>query len=244
MDIFDSPDIKLLVFDVFGTVVDWRGSVIAEGEAVWKDRGLDIDWEKFVDQWRAGYQPAMDPIRNGKAEWNIIDVLHRQILDDLLIEFDVQHLTEEQKIDLNYIWHRLNPWDDAVDGLRKLRQQFTTTTLSNGNMSLLVNLSKHAGLRWDCILSAELARHYKPDLETYQMACDLMGVAPHNAMMVASHRLDLLASQQIGMRTAFVHRPLEFGIDGLREEPDESFDLIVSDFLDLHRQLTSDISLM
>lgn len=232
-----TQDIDLLVFDVFGTVVDWRGSIIAEGESVWKPLGLDIDWGQFVDQWRAGYQPAMDRIRKGDAEWASIDTLHRQILDDLLIQFDVQHLTEEQKNELNHVWHRLKPWGDAVEGLQVLRQHFTTTTLSNGNMSLLVNLSKNGNLHWDCILSAELAGHYKPDLETYQMACNLMGVVPERAMMVASHRGDLLASQKIGMKTAFVQRPLEYGPDGTPEEPDASFDLVVSDFLDLHRQL-------
>lgn len=230
-------NIKLLVFDVFGTVVDWRGSIINEGETVWKPRGLDINWATFADQWRAGYQPAMDRIRNGEAEWTTIDTIHRTILDELLLEFDIQHLTEAEKEALNRIWHRLKPWDDAVDGIQTLRQKFITTTLSNGNMSLLVELSKNAGLQWDCILSSELARRYKPDLETYQMACDLMDVPPEQAMMVASHRADLLASQQIGMRTAFVQRPLEYGPNGIREEPDESFDLIVVDFQDLIQQL-------
>jgi len=232
-----SLEIDVLVFDVFGTVVDWRGSIIAEGQAVCKQRGLDIDWGKFADQWRAGYQPAMDEIRNGTAEWEIIDVLHRQILNELLTAFEIHHLSEADKADLNRIWHRLQPWDDAVAGLHKLREHFTTTTLSNGNMSLLVALSKQADLHWDCILSAELARHYKPDLETYQMACDLMGVLPQNAMMVASHRGDLLACQQIGMKTAFVERPLEYGVDGVPEEPHDSFDLIVTDFHDLIHQL-------
>lgn len=230
-------DIELLVFDVFGTVVDWRGSVIAVGETIWKPRGLNIDWGRFVDRWRAGYQPAMDRIREGEADWANIDTLHRQILDELLIEFDIQGLTEAEKDELNNVWHRLSPWEDAVDGIKKLRQDVITTTLSNGNMSLLVDLSKNAGLQWDCILSAELVKHYKPDLETYQMACDLMGVVAERAMMVASHRGDLLASQQIGMRTAFVQRPLEYGPNGIQEKPGESFDLIVSDFHDLHRQL-------
>ncbi|MEM9955613.1 MAG: haloacid dehalogenase type II [Chloroflexota bacterium] len=234
-----NKEIKLLVFDVFGTVVDWRGSVIAEGKSKWKSRGVDIDWGQFVDQWRAGYQPAMDRIRKGEVEWENIDHLHRQILDKLLTQFDVHYLTEEQKIDLNRIWHRLKPWDDAATGLQKLRQHYTITTLSNGNMSLLVNLSKYGNLHWDCILSAELAKHYKPDLETYQIACDLMDVVPEQAMMIASHRGDLLASQQIGMHTAFVQRPLEYGLGNAGEEADASFDLIVTDFHDLAEQLTT-----
>jgi len=231
--------VDLLVFDVFGTVVDWRGSVIAEGKSVWMSRGLDIDWGLFVDQWRSGYQPAMDRIRNREEEWAIIDTLHRKILDNLLSQFDIQLLTEEEKDELNRVWHRLKPWSDVVEGLALLRTQFMITTLSNGNMSLLANLSKNANLHWDCILSAEIIRHYKPDLETYQMACDLMGIMPENAMMVASHRGDLLAAQKIGMQTAFVQRSLEYGANGIQEEPDPSFDLIVTDFFDLYRQLTS-----
>ncbi len=232
-------DVDLLVFDVFGTVVDWRGSIVEEGKNVWKSQGLDLDWGDFVDAWRAGYQPAMDRIRNGEVMWATIDELHGQILNDLLAKFEITHLSEAQIDHLNHIWHRLNPWSDAVEGLEKLRQKHIITTLSNGNMSLLVDLSKHGNLRWDCILSAELARHYKPDLETYQMACDLMNTPPERAMMVASHRGDLLAAQQIGMKTAFVKRPLEYGADGTPDQPDPSFDLIVNDFIDLARQLDS-----
>lgn len=230
-------DVDILVFDVFGTVVDWRGSIIEEGEAIWQARGLTLDWGAFADSWRAGYQPAMDRIRRGEAPWTIIDTLHRQILDALLEQFGIHHLSEPQKDDLNRIWHRLTPWPDAVDGLKQLRQHFTITTLSNGNMSLLVDLSKHGGLGWDCVLSAELAHRYKPDPETYQMVCDLLDVPPERALMVASHRGDLIASRAIGMKTAFVRRSLEYGPDGTPETPDDAVDLIVGDFLDLADKL-------
>ncbi|MEQ8671748.1 MAG: haloacid dehalogenase type II [Aggregatilineales bacterium] len=230
-------DVDVLVFDVFGTVVDWRGSIIMEGETRWKTQGLDVEWGAFADEWRAGYQPAMDKIRSGEAKWASIDALHRQILDGLLDKYQITHLTESQTHELNHIWHRLQPWADSVAGIQRLREDHTVTTLSNGNMSLLVALSKQAGLQWDCILSAELAHHYKPDLETYRMACALLDVSPERALMVASHRGDLLASRQIGMKTAFVRRPLEYGANGIPDDPDPQFDLVVDDFLDLHRQL-------
>jgi len=230
-------DVDVLVFDVFGTVVDWRGSIIAEGEAVWKQRGLDLDWGAFADAWRAGYQPAMDRIRCGEAPWATIDTLHRRILDDLLTQFDITGLDDAAKDDLNHIWHRLKPWPDAVAGINKLREHFTVTTLSNGNMGLLVDLSKRGGLQWDCILSSELAGHYKPDPQTYQMVCDLLAVPPERTLMVASHRGDLIASRRIGMRTAFVRRPLEYGPDGTPEQPDDGVDFIVNDFIDLAAQL-------
>ena len=230
-------DVDVLVFDVFGTVVDWRGSIIAEGQHVWQPRGVNVDWGAFADAWRAGYQPAMDRIRRGEAPWATIDTLHRRILDDLLVQFGVTGLDDAQKDELNRIWHRLQPWDDAVEGINRLRQHHTVTTLSNGNMSLLVDLSKYGGLQWDCVLSSELARHYKPDPQTYQMACDLLDVPPARALMVASHRGDLIASRQIGMKTAFVRRPLEYGPDSPQETPDDQVDLIVEDFIDLAARL-------
>lgn len=228
-----APDVDVLVFDVFGTVVDWRGSIIAEGEAIWQAEGLRFNWGAFADLWRAGYQPAMDRIRRGEAAWATIDTLHRRILDELLDRFGVDHLTEAQKDDLNRIWHRLNPWPDAVEGLNRLRQRYTITTLSNGNMSLLVELSKRGRLQWDCVLSSELARHYKPDPQTYQMVCELLDVPPERALMVASHQGDLIASRATGMKTAFVRRPLEYGPDGTPETPDEAVDLVVDDFIHL-----------
>ncbi len=234
------PDVDVLVCDVFGTVVDWRGSIIAEGESVWADRGLQIDWNAFAVAWRAGYQPAMDRIRRGNAPWATIDTLHRSILDRLLPKFGIHSLNDAQQDELNRVWHRLSPWPDSVAGIARLRERYTVTTLSNGNMSLLVELSKRSGLQWDCVLSSELAGHYKPDLETYQMACDLLDVPPARALMVAAHAGDLVAARKIGMKTAFIHRPLENAPGTLLEQPDDEVDILADDLLDLAAKLAGE----
>ena len=234
----DTSEIGALVFDVFGTVVDWRGSIIREGEQVWRARGLNIDWAQFADDWRAGYAPAMHRVRQGEIGWANIDTLHRQILDELLIKYDLAHLNEAARDDLNRVWHRLSPWPDAVEGLTRIRRKYIIVTLSNGNVALLVNMAKQAGLPWDCVLSAELARQYKPDPAVYQMAGELLGLPISQVMMVAAHTNDLLAAQKVGMQTAFVRRPLEFGPDALPDlDADPSFTLVADDFNDLADQL-------
>lgn len=224
-----SSTIRALTFDVFGTVVDWRGSIIEEG----KSWGMDLDWAAFADGWRAGYQPAMQQVRSGALGWTRIDDLHRMILDRLLPQFGLSGLNEEQRDRLNRVWHRLRPWPDAVEGLTRLKQSYIIATLSNGNVSLLTNMAKHAGLPWDCILSAELARHYKPDPEAYRTACDLLDLSPEQVLMVAAHTDDLRAAVAVGMRTAYVHRPLEYGPEHARPWPTESFDLMAQDFVEL-----------
>jgi 2-haloacid dehalogenase len=229
-------DIKALAFDVFGTVVDWRGSIIAEGERWGAEKGLQVDWALFADRWREGYRPAMDKVRQGSLPWMNLDRLHRMILDDLLVEFRIDPLTEEEKRDWNTVWHRLKPWPDAVKGIQRLKEKFVTVTLSNGNMSLLVEMAKRAGLPWDAVLSAELFRCYKPDHEVYRGAVELLGCEPGEVLMVAAHPQDLLAAEECGLRTAFVHRageirsPEEFA-------PGQSFDFIAEDFLDLAAKL-------
>jgi 2-haloacid dehalogenase len=170
--------VQALTFDVFGTVVDWRSSIIREGEALSRAKGMAVDWERFADAWRGGYAPAMARVRRGELPWTNIDALHRMILDTLLEEFHLAGLSEPEKEQLNRAWHRLTPWPDAVGGLARLRTCFIVATLSNGNVALLVNMAKHAGLPWDCIFSAELARRYKPDPAVYQMAADLLGLLP------------------------------------------------------------------
>lgn len=230
--------IKALTFDVFGTVVDWRGSIIAAGQQFGATRGIDLDWGKFADAWRGGYQPAMDRVRRGELPWTNLDALHRMILDQVLADFNLTELTDADREHLNRIWHRLQPWPDAVTGLQRLRRQFILATLSNGNVALLVNMAKHANLPWDCILSAELARHYKPDPAVYQTAADLLGLAPQQVMMVAAHQSDLRAAQAVGFKAAFVTRPLEYGPDNLPDLiPDLAFDLVATDFDDLATQL-------
>ena len=173
--------VKALAFDVFGTVVDWRGSIVREGAKWGKAKGLNVDWGKFADRWRAGYAPAMDKVRKGTLPWMKLDALHRLILDELLPEFHIEGLTEAEKDHWNRVWHRLTPWPDAVAGLARLRKKFVLATLSNGNVSLLVEMAKAAGLPWDTVLSAELFHHYKPDREVYLGAADLLGCQPARA---------------------------------------------------------------
>jgi 2-haloacid dehalogenase len=229
--------IRALAFDVFGTVVDWRGSLVREGEALAKKKGLRADWAKFADAWRAGYQPAMDRVRRGELPWTHIDRLHRMILDEVLPRFGVGGLSEEEKQDLNRAWHRLAPWPDALPGLERLRRRHVLATLSNGNVSLLVDMAKSAGLPWDCVLSAELFGHYKPDPEVYQGAARLLDVAPGELMMVAAHPSDLKAAQRCGLKTAYVPRPMEHGPEATLAPHDGSFDITASDFVALAAQL-------
>jgi 2-haloacid dehalogenase len=234
----DPRSLRALAFDVFGTVVDWRSSIIREGQALAAARGLQVDWGAFADAWRAGYAPAMDRTRGSGAAWADIDTLHRQILDGLLLRFGLHTLTEAEVAQLNLVWHRLMPWPDAVGGLNRLRCRLPVCTLSNGNVSLLVDMARNAGLPWDCVLSGELIHKYKPDPEVYLMAARLLGIAPQQLMLVAAHPSDLRAAQACGLRTAYVHRALEFGPDAPpRPARPEGFDLLASDFLDLARQL-------
>lgn len=206
-----TTNIKALVFDVFGTVVDWRGSIIREGRALGEKKKIDIDWVAFADAWRAGYKPAMQRVRSGDLPWTHIDVLHRMILDDLVEQFKLKKLTEADKVHLNKVWHRLKPWSDSVRGLKRLKAGFIIGTLSNGNVSLLANMAKHSKLPWDVIFSAELFHHYKPDPETYLGAAALLGLKPSELMLVAAHKDDLLAAKKCGLGTAFVPRPREYG---------------------------------
>ena len=230
--------VKALTFDVFGTVVDWRGSLIREGKQWGKTKGIQVDWPRFADAWRNGYRPILDRVRRGELPWMNLDRLHRLLLDPLLSEFGVVGVSETEKDHFIRIWHRLKPWPDSVAGLRRLRKKFTLATLSNGNVALLTNMAKHARLPWDCILSAELVRHYKPDKEAYQMAAELLGLAPEEIMMVAAHPDDLRAAQSVGFKAAFVARPLEWGrtrTPGLT--PDPGFEVAAGDFRDLAAKL-------
>lgn len=234
----DFSEVKAMTFDVFGTVVDWRGSIIREGEDIWTGKGVDVDWTEFAESWRGGYGPSMHRVRTGDLPWMNIDALHRLILDELLEQNEVSALSEDDKVHLNKVWHRLNPWPDVVSGLERLRKRFIVASLSNGNVALLVNMARHGGYCWDCVLSAELARHYKPDPEVYQTAAGLLGLEPCEVMMVAAHNGDLKASKAVGFRTAFVHRPREFGPDQTTDlTPDPSVDVVARDFNDLADQL-------
>jgi len=234
----DLGSVKALAFDVFGTVVDWRRSIIREGEALGRAKGLSVDWAKFADAWRGLYQPMLSRVRHGEMGWTKLDDLHRISLDRLLVDFGIRGLDEGEIDHLNRAWHRLDPWPDAVPGLTRLRQRFILATCSNGNIALMVNMAKRAGLPWDAILGAEVARHYKPQPEAYLITCEMLGLRPAQCMMVAAHNNDLAAAAGCGLRTAFVPRPLEYGpgqstdLTATREH-----DVVAKDFEDLAKQL-------
>lgn len=230
--------LRALAFDVFGTVVDWRSSVTAEGEQLGKAKGLNIDWAAFADAWRAIYRPYMDRVGNGQLPWMKLDDLHRQMLEETLAKFGIDALTNDEKENFNRVWHRQKPWPDSVPGLQRLKSRFVITTLSNGNISLLTNMAKHGGLPWDCILSAENVRRYKPDPEVYLLVPQLFDLKPEQVMMVAAHEHDLQSAQKHGLRTAFVHRPLERGPGKAAPiPPKKQYDIVARDFIDLAEQL-------
>jgi 2-haloacid dehalogenase len=233
-----SRSVKALAFDVFGTVVDWRSSIIREGQLLTRMKGLQVDWARFADEWRDGYGPAMDKVRMRKIPWTNIDGLHRLILNDLIKKYSIQGLSEEEINNLNRVWHRLMPWSDSVSGLNRLRSRYIMATLSNGNMSLLVDMARNAGLPWDCVLSAELSGHYKPDPEVYAMAARLLDLSPDQVMMVAMHPDDLGAAKKVGLKTGYVLRPLERGPDRpYKPASDTEFDVTATDFIDLANKL-------
>lgn len=231
-------DIGALVFDVFGTVVDWRSSIIAEGRALGERLGVDADWEAFADAWRGRYQPSMETVRSGKRAWMKLDDLHRESLVELLDEFSIGGLDAAGIDHFNRAWHRLAPWPDSVAGLVRLRRRYPLATCSNGNVALLMNMARHSGLPWDAILGAEPARAYKPLPEAYLRTADFLGEPPQRVMLVAAHNDDLLAARSNGLRTAFIARPTEYGpgqVVDFRAEHD--FDFIASDMEDLASQL-------
>ncbi|MFB6303675.1 MAG: haloacid dehalogenase type II [Haloferacaceae archaeon] len=237
------PDVDALVFDVFGTVVDWRSGVVRDGERLGEAKGLSVDWEAFADAWREEYRPSLDRVRRGEIAWRNLDSLHRESLERLLDRFGVTGLTEEEVAHLNRAWHRLDPWPDAVPGLVRLRSDHLVAPLSNGHVRLLTNMAKRAGIPWDLILSAELSGHYKPDEEVYLTAVDLLDLSPDDVMMVAAHETDLDASREAGLRTAYVHRPAEWGPERAEaaEMPDESaYDVVAEDLVDLAERLDAD----
>jgi 2-haloacid dehalogenase len=230
--------IEALVFDVFGTVVDWRSSIAREVRELARAKGIRINPQRFAEAWRAGYKPAMDRVRRGELPWMNIDRLHRLILDDLVRKFHLQALAETEIEHLNRAWHRLKPWPDSVRGLKRLKKRFVISTLSNGNVALLTNMAKHAGLPWDCVISAELFHHYKPDREAYLGAAELLGLKSDQVMLVAAHKDDLRAAQNAGLGTAFVARPRENGRPAQADvSPEPSFDFNATDFLDLADKL-------
>lgn len=230
--------IKALTFDVFGTVVDWRSSIAREIDDFSRRKGLTIDSVAFADAWRSLYDPAMDDVRAGRRPWIKLDDLHRESLLKLLPRFGVTGLSEGDIDDFNRAWHRLDPWPDVIAGLGRLKRKFILATLSNGNVALLVNMAKRAGLPWDVILGAEVARHYKPLPEAYLGTAEFLALKPEQCMMVAAHPGDLDVAARCGFATAYVPRPLEYGPHATPERKTERrYDTVATDFLDLASQL-------
>ena len=225
-------DVRALVFDVFGTVVDWRGGVVRDVRRTLPG----VDAEAFADAWRGRYDPSMERVRRGERPWTSLDALHRESLDELLSEFGADP-DEATRAELVLAWHRLDPWPDSVAGLARLRERFVVATLSNGGVALLVAMAKRAGLPWDAVLSAELFRHYKPDPEVYDGAAELLGLAPDRVLMVAAHVDDLAAARARGLRTAYVHRPQELGPDEAPPATDPEADVNATSLTDLADRL-------
>lgn len=230
----DTSNVKAFIFDVFGTVVDWRGSLIKQCQEFGRVKGIEADWASFADAWRGKYRPYMDKVRHGELPWTNLDALHRMGLKDVLLEFEITGLSDEELTEMNRFWHYLRPWADSVPGLYRLKNKYIIAPMSNGNIALMTNMAKYAGLPWDCILGAEVARHYKPDPESYLTAVELLGLRPEQVVMTAAHQPDLLASQKVGLKTAFVPRPMEHGPNRTPDPaPDPSFNVVATDFVDL-----------
>ncbi|MEZ5849899.1 MAG: haloacid dehalogenase type II [Hyphomicrobiaceae bacterium] len=225
-------NVKALLFDVFGTVVDWRSSLVRELTAFGKGRGITVDWAQFADDWRGMYQPAMEEVRSGRRQWTILDTLHRESLLNLLERNGIRGLEPHEIEHLVTVWHRLDPWPDAIDGLLRLKRRYVIGTLSNGNIGLLVRMAKRAGLPWDVILGAETARAYKPLPECYQRNAELLGLQPSEVMLVAAHNNDLAAAARVGYRTAFVARRTEHGPGQTVDmAADRAWDVVTDSFI-------------
>ena len=234
-------DVRALTFDVFGTVVDYRSTIIDEGRAIEARTGVRLDWAELADRWRGRYAPSMARVMRGEQPWTVLDDLHRAALDEVLAELGGDRLTAADRADFNLVWHRLRPWPDSVPGLTALRGRYILSTLSNGNVALLVDMARHASLPWDCVLSAELARAYKPDPRAYRLVPGLLRLRPEQVMMVAAHVNDLRAAAAEGLRTAFVPRPEEHGPATKLPSGDDlaGIDVVADDLTDLATRLPS-----
>jgi 2-haloacid dehalogenase len=232
--------VRAIVFDTFGTIVDWRTSLIKALEEFGRKTDVETAWGNLVDRWRAGYQPNLHRVRTGQLKWTILDELHYSALVQLLPEFGLTSLRESDLRFLTNCWHRLEPWPDAIDGLSRLRKKYIIGPLSNGNLALLVDLAKFAQLPWDVVFGADLFRHYKPDPETYLGACDFLGLRPEQVMMGAAHNYDLKAAKALGLRTAFIPRATEYG-PGQKTDltAEDAWDIVAVDLVDLAGKLAA-----
>jgi 2-haloacid dehalogenase len=232
--------VRALLFDTFGTVVDWRSGIAREAAPFLQRYGLGIDPHAFAESWRWRYQPAMEEVRSGRRPFTRLDVLHRENLEGVLVDlgFDLNRASVDELDHLNRAWHRLDPWPDSVAGLSRLRKRYFIAPLSNGNILLLANMAKRAGIPWDAILGAEVVRAYKPRPESYLRTAEVLGLAPAQCMMVAAHNSDLAAARAAGLRTGFVPRPTEHGPGQTTDlEPTEAWDAIAPDFVSLAARL-------
>ncbi|HEX2257867.1 MAG TPA: haloacid dehalogenase type II [Afifellaceae bacterium] len=233
-----AADIKVLFFDVFGTVVDWRTGVVRQLEEFGRTKGYEADWAEFADAWRAHYHPAMRAVRKGERGWANLDELHRETLIEVLPRYGIESLSDAEIESLVRVWHRLDAWPDSVPGLTRLKRRFVLSTLSNGTVALLVSMARHAGLPWDAVLCSETARAYKPDPRAYLENAAFLQVAPAEAMLVAAHNYDLRAAQRLGFRTAFVARPTEYGPGQTRDlEPEGERDFVAGSMEELADRL-------
>ena len=227
-----------IVFDTFGTVVDWRGSLIADLGAFGQQRSIAADWPALIDAWRASYHPSMDRVRKGELPWTKLDDLHRASLDKLVVDFGIKGLTEQDLVHINLGWHRLNGWPDSVPGLTRLKTRYVIGPLSNGNVSLLTYMAKHAKLPWDMVFGSDLFGHFKPDPETYLGVAKMMDLAPDQVMMAAAHNADLGNARKSGLQTAFFARPNEYGPNQKRDySAEQEWDIVAKDIEDLATQL-------
>lgn len=229
--------LRAILFDVFGTLVDWRGSVAAGLAAYGAREGVEADWFAITDAWRGAYMPSMDRVRRGEQPWTDLDKLHRDALAALLPDFGVANISSRDLDELVALWHRLTPWPDSVPGLQRLKQRFIIASLSNGHVALQVALAKHAGFAWDMIFGADLYRHYKPDQETYLGACGFLGLPPGAVMLAAAHNNDLAAARSFGLQTAFISRPMEYGAPDARARPDQAWEVVADSIEDLAAKL-------
>jgi len=226
-----------ILFDVFGTLVDWRGSIRAGLAGFGAQRRIEADWVGLTDAWRGAYKPAMDRVRRGEVPWTNLDELHRDALLALLPRFGIPALPADDLDSLVALWHRLTPWPDSLSGLSLLKRHFIIASLSNGHVALQVNLAKHTGFPWDMIFAADLFGHYKPDAETYLGACGFLGLPAGAVMLAASHNEDLAAARALGLQTAFISRPMEFGAPDERARPDQDWEIAASSVEELAEKL-------
>ena len=234
-------EIKAILFDVFGTVVDWRKSIANEALNIGKKYNIEANWGQFADEWREAYHDQMKAVNSGERKWINVDQIHFERLEFLLKKYNFPKINHEEKLKFNKAWHRLSPWTDSVIGLKRLKTKYIIAPLSNGNISLLTNMGKHANLPWDAILSAEISKKYKPDIQVYQDAARILGNDLEETLMVAAHKFDLLGALEAGLRVAMVTRPDEFGDNKKADiENDKRWEFYCRDFNQLADELNCD----